>query len=360
MENKHVTISIGAETIIKAILIVALMLGLIYVRDILLIFLTAVVLASAIEPGTKLLIKHGIPRIISVVLIYLVLIIIVAAFFYIIIPQFLRDLSSFMSILPKYVTTLDVTLPDASTHYTGWQSAILGLSQSQSLGEVARNLTQTLSTGSVGLLASLNSIFGGVISFVLIIVLSFYLAVQDSGIEDFLRLVTPLKQEKYVINVWRRTQYKIGKWMQGQLLLALIVGVLVFVGLSLLHVPNPFFFALISAAFEIIPVFGPIIGAIPGVMVAFLHGGVGLGLVVAIMYIVIQQIESHVIYPLVVKKLVNVQPLLVIIALVVGAKLGGFLGILLSVPLASALTELMYDYSKNRLAARERMVIIEK
>ncbi len=119
--------------------------------------------------------------------------------------------------------------------------------------------------------------------------------------------------------------------------------------------PHAFSLALIAMVFEIIPVFGPILSAVPGILSAFAGGGVTFALIVALMYLVVQQIESHVVYPLVVKKVINVNPLVVIISLLVGAKLGGFLGILLSVPTATALMEFLNDLARDRLVARARM-----
>ncbi len=196
--------------------------------------------------------------------------------------------------------------------------------------------------------------FGGALSFLLTLVISFYLAVQEKGVEDFLRLVLPLKNEEYIINLWHRTQHKIGLWMQGQLILAVFVGFLVFIGLTILGIKNALFLALISMVFEIIPVFGAIVGSIPGVLVAFLQGGVTFGIIVALVYLVIQQIESNIIYPIVVRRVLNIPPLVVIIALLIGSKAGGFLGVLISIPIAVAVTEFMSDVQKNRVVAREQ------
>ncbi len=177
----------------------------------------------------------------------------------------------------------------------------------------------------------------------------------EDGVADLLELITPLKHERYVIGLWRRTQHKIGRWMQGQFLLAITVAILVYVSLSFFGVHNALFLALISMFFEIIPVFGAFIGAIPGILLGFTQGGVSLGLTITVVYIVIQQIESNVIYPLVVRKIFNVSPLVVIIALAVGWQVGGFLGILLSVPVAVALTEYMGDVGKRRSEVRAQM-----
>lgn len=331
MDQKRVQLSVSSGTIIKILLLIGLAYLLFQLRDVLLILLTAIVFATAIEPLTLWLKRRGIPRIVGVSAIYLVMAILIAGLFYLLLPAFLTDLASFISALPQYITTLNVHIPQNF----GFENAVKGLSGTS--GDV---------------LATLSAIFGGFTSFLIILVLSFYLAAQEHGIEDFLRLVIPLKQEDYILDLWRRTQRKIARWMQGQLLLALIVGILVYIGLSIIGVKNAFSLALISMVFEVIPVFGPIIGAVPGVMTAIIQGGFTFALIVALIYLVIQQIESNVIYPLVVKKVVDVSPLMVIIALIVGAQLGGFLGILLSVPVATALSEFMSDYAKNKGAAR--------
>lgn len=353
-EDKKITIiSISASSIIRVILVVLLALALYYIRDIILVFLVAVVIASAIEPATKNLVKRGLPRVVAVIAIYVVIIIFIVAISYLVIPSLVEDVANFMNMLPQYITTLDVKSTDTSSNLFGIQSAVQGLSKSESLGDATKNITTALATSSGSILTMLTTIFGGVLSLFLVLVLSFYLAVQKDGIEEFLRLVVPLRQEKYIIDLWQRTQHKIGRWMQGQIILAAIVGVLVFVTLTLLGVPNAFFLAIISTLFEIIPVFGPIIGAVPGVLTGFIDGGITFALLLAVVYLIIQQIESNVIYPLVMRKVLDIHPLVVIIALIVGAKLGGFLGIIISVPAAVALTEFMSDLGKNRTAARE-------
>ena len=139
--------------------------------------------------------------------------------------------------------------------------------------------------------------------------------------------------------------------MQGQLLLAVIVGVLVFLGLTILGVKHALLLAVVAAMFEIIPVFGPILAAVPAVALSFLDGGLTLGLLVIALYVIVQQFESHLIHPLVVTRVVGVPPLLVILSIIVGAQLAGFLGILLSVPIAATIQELVKDVKTGRFLA---------
>ena len=146
--------------------------------------------------------------------------------------------------------------------------------------------------------------------------------------------------------------------MQGQLLLGVIIGVLVYLGLMVLGIQHALLLAVIEACFELIPVFGPIMSSIPGVIVGLSTGGLPEGLLVLGLYIIIYQFESNLLYPLVVKKIVGVSPILVILALVIGAKLAGFLGAVLAVPIAAALMELVGDVEKDHHKEAEDAVTI--
>jgi predicted PurR-regulated permease PerM len=346
---KNVTISITTQTIIKSLVIIAAAVLTWYLLDVILILLTAIVIASAVEPGISWFIRKGLPRIVSTIIIYVILSAAIIGLTYFLLPALVNQLVNFVQVLPEKVTALTVN-PDNS----GFLKVFQGLSGNQSLGNAILNISNSFSATSDNVFAIISSIFGGLSSFLLIFVLSFYFSVREGGIEDFLKLITPFRHESYVTNLWKRSQNKIGRWMQGQLILALIVGVLVYIGLSILGVQNALFLALVSTVFEVIPIFGPIIAAVPGILIAFTQGGFTFGLVVGLMYIIVQQIESNVIYPLIAKKVLDVPPIVVIIALLIGGKLGGFLGLLLSVPIAAAFTEFMSDIIKKRSDARAR------
>ena len=227
------------------------------------------------------------------------------------------------------------------------------------------NLTKNLSVanvlnevqGTFGVLSGdvahvVTAIFGGLLNLVLIVVISFYLAVQEKGIENLLRIVAPSNKEKYLIDLWKRTQTKIGLWAQGQLLLGVLVGVLVFLGLMIFRVEYAFLLAILAAVFELIPVFGPILAAVPAMAIGFGHSAT-LGITITCFYIIIQQFENHLFYPLVVKKIVGIPSIAVIVALLVGAKLAGFLGLLLAVPAAVLLMEIADDLEKAKIARGE-------
>lgn len=144
--------------------------------------------------------------------------------------------------------------------------------------------------------------------------------------------------------------------MQGQLLLAAIIGILVYLGLLIVGVPNALLLATLAGVFEIIPLFGPILASIPAIFISFSSGGLPLAAVVLGLYIIVHQFENQLIYPLVVKKIVGVSPVVSIVALVVGWQLAGFLGIVLSVPIASTIIEFLDDLEKDKIERIERMM----
>lgn len=364
----HIHISTG--TIIRTLVIIVLFALLWFLRDIILIVLTAIVLASAIEPAVHFLVKKKvpvigkhIPRLLALIMVYGFGILSLVGLFYFFVPAIITDVSQLVRMLPGAI--------DTSTFFSFTDSATTDLATSALVPptvELQKGLLESanvldLIKGNIeggGALHSASVFFGGVLSFILIMVLSFYLSSQERGIENFLRLISPINSRSYVIDLWKRSQAKIGLWAQGQLMLGVVVGVLVFLIMTILGIPSALFLAVIAMMFELIPVFGPILSAIPGVSLAFVNGinplahalavapGVNAALIVMAIYFVIQQIESHVIYPEVVRKIVGIPPVLVIIALVVGAKMAGFLGIILSVPITAILMEFLNDIAKAR------------
>lgn len=314
----------------------------------LLTVLSAVVLASVLEPGTRWFVKRKIPRAISAIIMYTLLILFIAGLFYFVLPPLFTETVSAMQSLPRNIQTADIF---GGTHNGAFKGASLifpELPSTISVGDLISRATEALTTFAGSGLDIATRFFGGIISLVLIFVISFYLSVREDGVGEFLSIITPVKHEAYVKSLWRRSQNKIGKWMQGQLLLAVIVGLLTYLALLVLGVKHAMLLAFVAGVFELIPVIGLTLSVIPAFFLATLDGGFGLGLIVVAAYIIIQQIEAHFIYPLVVKKVVGVPPLLVIIALVAGAELAGFLGILLSIPIAVALVEFMDDVDRRK------------
>jgi predicted PurR-regulated permease PerM len=315
-------------------------------RDLVLLVLTAIVIASAIEPEISFFIRRRIPRFFAAILVYVLVFGSVFSLIYFFFPPIIGDAAGFLSAMPQYLDTLKAS--GSFPSLTNATSMIGGSHDLQSFVQTLFSLQSMFSAGSGSLLQVFVMFFGGIVSFMMVIVLSFYFALQDTGVDDFLRLVMPSEYEDYSVDLWKRAQKKIGLWMQGQILLSVIVAILVYLGLLIIGIPYALLLAVFTAFAEIIPIFGSLMAGAIAVIVAYSSGGLALGAVVMGLYIVVNQFESNLIYPLIVKKVVGVPPLMVIVALVAGYTLAGFLGVLLSVPIAAVVLELITDFDKRK------------
>ncbi len=333
----------------RGILLVLLVALLYFLRDIVMIVVTAIVIASSVEPAVQMFMRRGISRLFSVILMYAIIVAAFVGILFLFIPPVLGDMAGFLQGLPAQLSSINIS---EATHGL---IPFGNVGEALSSADVLKNISKAVSDSTGGALTTLSAVFGGIASFVLIFVFAIYFSVQETGVDDFLRVVTPVKHQVYVLNLWKRSQDKIGKWMQGQIVLALIVGVLSYLGLMILGVPYALLLAVLAAICELIPIFGQIIAAVPAIAIAFTSGGLTEALLVLGLYLVIQQFESHLIYPVVVKKVVGIPPLLVILALLVGYKLLGFLGVLISVPLAGAVQELVSDINQAKKRALSQL-----
>jgi len=302
-----------------------------------LLLLAAIVIASAAEPGVAFFMRYKFPRPLAVVSVYALVLAGLAALVAFFVPPMLSEASSLLAVLPQYLSEVQNYNLPFSINAGG-----------PSLGETLQALQGSFVDTGAGVLAFIASIFGGALYFLITIVISIYFSMQETGVDDFLRLVTPEAHRDYVLSLWKRSQRKIGLWMQGQLLLSLIITVILYLGLSLLGVPYALVLAVFAGVMELIPVFGSLVAAFPGIAVALLGGGITEALIVGGLYLVVNQFQAHLIYPLVVKKVVGVAPILVIIALIAGGQLAGFIGVLLSVPVAAVVQEFVNDVQKRR------------
>ena len=348
--NKEINVSITPGTVFTALFIVAGAYVFWLLRDLALLVLTAIVIASAIEPGVAFFIRQRIPRFVAALLVYVLTFGSVFALLYFFFPPIIADAAGFLSAMPKYLDTINAVSP-----FSGISNAA-GLSDGQqgiqSFLQTLFSLQTVFTAGSGGVVQLFVTFFGGIFSLVLVIVLSFYFALQDTGVDDFLRMVMPVAYEEYSVDLWKRSQKKIGLWMQGQILLSVIVAILVYLGLLIIGIPYALLLSVFTAVAEIIPVFGSLIAGTAAAVVGYSNGGVPLGLIVAGLFVVVNQFESNLIYPLIVKKIVGLPPLLVIVALIAGYTLAGFLGVLLSVPVAAVVLELITDFDKRKRRAR--------
>jgi len=350
--DKNLSINIDSGTIFKTIVFIGLALLLYVLRDVVMVILAAIVISAAIDPGVTWFERRKIPRALGVIAIYGFLVILVLGILLFVIPTFLSETSSVVENLPKYIDQIGNIIPllDQSI-LEGYIPLIQQVSLEIKNLAVSGSWTGTSGVGS-NILETARNVGTEGLNVLIIVVLSFYLTVTRDSTENFLRIITPAKYESYILKLWAGAKHKMGGWLQGQLILGLLVGSLIYPVLAILGVKHALLLAVLAAFLELIPVFGPILATVPAVMLALLDGGLALGLIVLLYYIIVLQFENHVFYPLVVKKIIGISPLMVIISLIIGAKLAGIWGIILSVPVSVILMEYLEDVDKRKNTAR--------
>ena len=342
--SEHRTFRVSTDTFVRAVLIGFAVYGVFLLKNILLLILAAIVIASFVESGVRAFNRFKVGRFLAVPIIYSVVIAILFAVFYAFVPIIFRELSGVITLISKY-------LPASSTIDTqsieGATQLVSTISKHASTTDLLSNIKGIVSSFSQGATSIIGSTFGGLVNLILVLVMSFYLSIQERGIQTFLRIITPAKHERYVIDLWVRTQRKIGLWFQGQLILGAVMAAIVFVGLSLLGVQYAFLIAIITGIAELIP-FGVVFAAIPAVLFAVIDGGVLLGFKVLIFYIIVQQVENYVLNPAIVKRVVGIPPLIVLVSFLIGITLAGFVGAILAIPIAVFVLEYLGDVEKSK------------
>jgi predicted PurR-regulated permease PerM len=180
-------------------------------------------------------------------------------------------------------------------------------------------------------------VFGGIVSAVTVLILSFYMLLEAPAIKEGFLALFPRERHARLEHVLERVGQKFGGWLRGQLFLGVVIGVAAGVGTWILGLPYPFLLGVVAGVTELVPLIGPVLGAIPAVLVALFIGPVWRIVAVIVFFTVIQQTEGNVLVPRVMKQAVGLSPLLTLVAIMVGANLMGIIGALLAVPIAAAL-----------------------
>ncbi len=352
-EGHHTTISITTGTMVRAMLIFIGVIILWILRDMALIVLTSIVIASFVESAVPHMAKLGFSRVFGIAMIYAVSIIIFAGLFYLFAPLLITEVYNFSTAISAYVPGVSFLNYFQSEAFSGAKDLVAGLSDNlsiQSLTNVSKAFIQNLSGG---LFQTLSVAFGSIFNVFSIVLISFYLSIQDKGIESFLRLIFPLKYEDYVVDLWNRSSRKIAFWVKGQMLLGLVVAVLLYLMLSLLGIQYALLLAIIAGVMEMVP-YGTLVALIPAVAFSYLSDGISSTFMVVIAYLVVHQFEVFLFAPLIIKKIVGLSPIVIILAALIGFELASFWGVVLAIPAAVIIMEFLSDIEKDKILARTK------
>ncbi len=279
------------------------------IRELLIILFLALILMSAISPIISFFANLKVPKSLSIGITYLI-----------IVSVFIMMALTVTQPLIEQSNRMISRFPDLAKQVLGVFQLDESVIQSQ-VGSISQNLLSITFT-----------VFDNILTIIFLLVITFYLLLEKEELERRIAKLFIGREEKTRI-LLGQIEEKLGSWLRGQLILSLIIGLLSYIGLLVLNIPYALPLALLAGVMEIIPVIGPIVSAIPAILVGYSISPI-LGLIVGIMYLVIQQLENHLIVPQVMKRAVGLNPLVVILAIAIGGKILGFAGALLAVPMA--------------------------
>lgn len=280
------------------------------IRELIFSLFIAFIIMSALKPIVAFFEKRKIPRILVVVLVYFLFLAVIGELLFIIIPPLIKESTLFFKQLPLIIQTIS---PNSKSLFN----------------------FESISSNIPNLTASFFDIVRGIFSNTLFVIstlfFGFYFLMEEDLIKKLMIKFFDESKTATVIGVFDRAEKRMSAWVWGELILMTVVGVLTFVGLSLIGTRFSVPLAVLAGLLEIVPNIGPTLSAIPAILIG-LSQSYFLGIANIILYFAVQQFENHLIVPMVMKKAVGLNPIITLAALIIGGKLAGTLGVVLSIP----------------------------
>lgn len=323
------------EAILK-ITVAAICLYILYnVRDILIWLLFAVVLSILFNPAIGYLKKKKVPRVLGAILVYVSFFGLMSLSIYLMVPVFTYEIQQFIQAFPQYFEKISPSLRG------------LGFDAFQDFSNFIHSFKASVESMGDNVFNGIIIFFGGLSSTLFVIVTAFFLSLEDRSIEKTLMVLFPKRYEAYALSLFERCEKKVTGWFGGRILACIFIGVATYIALLVFRVSYPFTLALFAGVFNFIPYVGPLITALILFLIV-LPTETLKGVFVLIVFLIIQQIENHIISPILMKKIMGLNPALVLVALAIGGQLWGFLGAILVVPLAGILFEFVSEFLQKR------------
>ena len=312
-------IEISHRTIIFTAIFIAAIWFVFQIREILYLLFISFIIMSALRPTVDFLEKRRIPSVLSILCIYIVVFGVFGVSLVGTIPSLVTQFVHLTQALPSFISRV---MPYWNIDMNAFSQQITPLSQN--------------------LLKLTVSIFSNIVTIVTVMVFTFYLLLERKHTEQLFASFMSEETAIRVSHVLKNIEQRLGSWVQGELILMLIIGIFAYIGLVLLRVDFALPLAILSGLLEIIPTVGPIVSAIPAVIIG-LAGSPMLALSVVLLFFIIHQAENTLVVPFVMKKSVGLPPLLTIVALMIGGKLAGIAGAVLAVPVVLVVQEILQE-----------------
>lgn len=356
---KKIEVAVSSATIAKFVAITILLLVLaafVYqIRDILVIFFVSLLFAAALDPMVDALERHRIPRAIGVILIYLVILIILAGLISSLVPIIANEVSELASRIQDIISNIVSGKIELPKFMEGLRPVIkqflegIDISMLGDYKDFLLKFANKLSDVAGNVFNAVLVLFNGLFNTVLVLVITFLMTVDETGIDKFILSLFPAKHAGYIRQKSSMIKEKLGYWLRGQVALCFIVGILVYLGFLVIglfthKVQYAATIALVAGFTELIPYAGPFIAWLIALPIVANQSLMLIVWMTVLMYVV-QTLENNLIVPVVMHKAVGISPIFIMFAMFVGFSFLGVLGIVLSVPVATAVAMFVKDYA---------------
>ena len=336
METKQV-LEISWETIIKISIAIFIFYFIYLTKEIALWFFFALAMSVLLAPAINFLRRFWIPKIIAVLLVYFSIFGVLGILIFLTAPLFISELKQLSQHLPGYLKQINPILQQ------------MGIDTEQTFDSFTQLLVNGLSQSSKSVIVAVTTFFGGLYSTAFILTTAFFLSLEEDAFKKFLTLVLPKKYEENIVALFQKAQNKISGWFGARILSCIFVGISSYIVFYIFGIKYAFILALISGVLNFVPYIGPWITTILLVVFIAVSSGSWLAvLYVLIAVLIIQEVDNKLLTPLLMKRLVDVPPVLVLISLLVGAKLFGFLGTIFAVPVFGIIYEFLREFLEKR------------
>lgn len=337
------TLDISWITIAKIFLAGFAFYVLFLVRDVVVWFFFALIISILLETPIAFLARLRIPKVLAVIVVYLAIFGSLGLLIYIASPVFIFEIKQLSQNIPDYFVKLN---PIFSS---------LGFTFAQNFESLSSALVTGLQESSGSIVRAISVFFGGLSSTILIFVFAFYISLEDRGPEKVLLLVTPQKYEHYILSIFERAQVRVSGWFGARILACLFVGVASFAVLFLLGVKYAFLLALMAGFLNFVPFVGPLVTGLSALLFIGVSDSWVLAGYVIVALAIIQSLENNLVTPLLMKRFLDLPPILVLVALLIGGMVFGFLGMIFMVPVFG----IVYEFLKEFLQKRKEELVHE-
>ncbi|HQK64099.1 MAG TPA: AI-2E family transporter, partial [Candidatus Staskawiczbacteria bacterium] len=314
MESSQL-LDISWKTIIKIFVAVFLLYFIYLARNIVLWFFFGLAISVLLDPAISAIRKFRVPKMLAIVFVYVGILGILGILIYLTAPIFIVELREFGGNLPTYLNKISPLLDQ------------FGIDLSQGFMGLTGSLATGLEQSSKGVVSALMAFFGGVSSTIIILTISFFLSLEDRGPERFLAFIFPPKYKNRVVSFFEKSQTKVAGWFGARIIACLFVGLASFVVFYVFDVKYALLLAFLAGVLNFIPYIGPLSMAILLVVFVMVSSGSWLVTLYVLLAVwAVQGVENNLLTLFLMKKMIDLPPVLVLISLLFGAQVFEFLG----------------------------------